>query len=288
LRPAHALASPVRQCRALSILLPTAFFTSLHARPHPTTEDPWLLPISLTTDKAHLGPPYRFLGSRFVATQLGKKKAWTRGLYARMEEKLGATGIKSMVWREDMPDFILDMMQQQLIKKLSWNFGFRGRLTPVASPRAVDIDHVDKVSCVLIFGSLRTRADDFQDGTNNMAAELDKWTSYIAKSYASKLDPHAFPTVTHSSPSWFLGPLVAHLQPRLRFAELEFKTTIWRGNKVAVYSLTDLLGADKARALVKESKFAGEKSVVVKEARHNVAIELLLMRLQAYLARPAP
>jgi hypothetical protein len=261
---------------------------SLHARPHPTTEDPWLLPVSLTTDKVHLGPSYRFLGSQFVATQLGKKKLWARGVYARMEEKLGATNTKKMVWREDLPEFILDLMQQQLIKKLSWSFGFRGRLTPVASPGAGDIDHVDNVSCVLMFGSLRTRADHFQDRTNDMAAELDKWTSYIVKSYADKLDPHASRAVTHSSPAWFLGPLVAHLQPRLRFAELEFRSTDWRGKKVALYSLADLLGEDKARVLVAESKYAGERCVVVKEARHNVPIEILLMRLQAYLARPGP
>jgi hypothetical protein len=285
---AHTLASPVRQCRATLISLPVAFLSSLHTRPHPDTADPWLLPVSLTTDDKHLGPPYRFIANYSVATQLGKKKMWQRQIYARMEEKLGSNNLKKMVWREDMPDLIFDLMQKQLIKKLSWNFGFRGRLTPVASPRTVDIEHVDDVSCVLIFRSLRTYADDIHDRANHLAAEMDKWSSYVAKHYADKLDPHADPGVTHRAPSWFLEPLVPRLQPRLRYPELEFYSTIWRGRKVALYSLTDMLGEETARQLIEESQYTGENCVVLKSARHNVPIEILLMRLQAYIARSGP
>jgi hypothetical protein len=205
-----------------------------------------------------------------------------------MEEKLGTANLRKMVWREDLPELVLDLMQKQLVKKLSWNFAFRGRLTPVASPRAEDVKHVDDVSCVLMFASLRTRADDIQDSAKDMNAEMDKWSSYVAKSYADKLDPHASPDVTHSSPAWFVEPLVPRLQPRLRYPELEFKSTLWRGKKVALYSLTDLLGDNKAQQLIKDSKYAGASCVVVKRARHNVPVEVLLMRLQAYIARPGP
>ena len=86
---AHALASPIRHCRAVQIVLPTAFLVSLNARPHPTTKDPWLLPVSLTTDKKHLGPPFRFLGRHLIAAYMGKRRAWERALYARMNEKYG-------------------------------------------------------------------------------------------------------------------------------------------------------------------------------------------------------
>jgi hypothetical protein len=285
---AHALASPVRQCRATLISLPVAFLTSLHTRPHPDTNDPWLLPVSLTTDDKHLGPPYRFIGSQSVTIQLGKKKMWQRHLYARMEEKLGSSSFKKMIWREDMPDLILDLMQKQLVKKLSWNFGFRGRLTPVASPRTEDIEHVEDVSCVLIFRSLRTYADDVHDRAQDLVAEMDKWASYVAKQYADKLDPHAAPGVTHRSPSWFVEPLVPRLQPRIQYPELQFNSTMWQGKKVALYSLTDMLGEEKARQLIEGSQYAGAKCVVLKSVRHNVPIEILLMRLQAYIARCGP
>ncbi|KAF2033271.1 hypothetical protein EK21DRAFT_59035 [Setomelanomma holmii] len=281
---AHALASPVRQCRATQISLPEAFLTTLHARPHPTTNDPWLLPVSLTKDKSHLGPPYRFISRREVARHLSKKKLWERGIYSRMVEKYGGAHVKKMVWREDLPDLILGLMQKQLVKKLSWNFARTGRLSPVASPRSEDIGSIEGASCVLIFRSLKTRADDIEDRAKAIIAELDKWSAYVAKSFA-EMDPHNPPHVTHKSPSWFVEPLVPRLQPRLRFPVLDYKTTVWRGKKIPIYSLTDLLGEERARDLIGNSKYGGDKCVVTKEARHNVPVELLLLRLQAYIAQ---
>jgi hypothetical protein len=78
------------------------------------------------------------------------------------------------------------------------------------------------------------------------------------------------------------------MKPRLQFPELEFKTTRWRGKKVALYSLSDLLGDDTARQLIEGSKYEGEKYAVMKSARHNVPVEMLLMQLQAYIARTGP
>jgi hypothetical protein len=219
---------------------------------------------------------------------MGKKKAWERALYSRMTEKYGSHSLNKMVWREDMPDFVLDMMRRRVDQKLSWNFGFRGRLIPVPSPRAEDIEGVEDVSCVLVFRTLRTRADDLQKQVDQNMTELEKWSNYFTKSFEAKLDPHAAPEVTHSSPHWYTGPVGSRLQPRLQFPELEFHTTTWRGKKVAVYSLTDLLGKDKAQELIKGSQYASERCVVMKAARHNVPVEILLMQLQAYIAQPGP
>jgi len=285
---AHALATPVRQCRATLIALPTAFMTTLHARPHPETNDPWLLPVSLTTDKKHLGPPYRFVSRHLATAYLGRKKEWERGIYARMQEKLSSHNIKKMVWREDMADLVLDTLRKKVANKLSWNFGLEGRLIPVASPRTEDIETVEDVSCVLIFRSLRTPADDIHARVDDITTELDKWSSYFGKSFAAQLDPHAAPGVTHTSPAWYSGPVVPRLQTRLQFPELYFPTTTWRGRKVAVYSLVDLLGEDKANALIAGSKYADEDCVVIKRVRHNVPVEILLIQLQAYLAKPGP
>ncbi|XP_014551192.1 hypothetical protein COCVIDRAFT_113533 [Bipolaris victoriae FI3] len=285
---AHALASPVRQCRSTQISLPVAFLTSLHPRPHPTTQDPWLLPVSLTTDTKHLGPPYRFLGRHLVAAHLSKSKAWQKVLNSRMSEKLGAHNLKNIVWREDMADFILEMMRKRLADRLAWYFGFRGRLIPVPSPRTEDIEDVEDVSCVLIFRSLRTRANDLKVRSDENKTELEKWSSYFAKNFASKLDPHAAPGVTHTSPHWYSGPIVPRMQPRLQFPELEFHVTTWRGKKVAVYSLSDLLGEEQAQMLVEGSKYANEKCVVLKRGRHSIPIQILLMQAQAYIAWPGP
>jgi hypothetical protein len=261
--------------------------TSLHARPHPTTDDPWLLPVSLTTNERNLGSPYRFIGRHLVAAYLGKKKQWQKGINSRMESKHGSKTAK-LVWREDLANLVTNLMQEQLIKKLAWNFTWRGRLKLVASPRSEDTEEVDNVSCVLIFRSLRTRADEALEEAKDNMHEMEKWASYVAKSWEDKLDPHRSPEVTHSTPAWYVEPLVPHLQPRVRFPEIEFKTTTWRGRQVPLYSLTDLLGEEKARKFIEDSKYAGEKCVVLKRGRHNVPVETLLMRLQAYIAECGP
>ncbi|KAJ4990777.1 hypothetical protein SVAN01_03786 [Stagonosporopsis vannaccii] len=283
---AHALASPVRECRLNQIYLPSALLTSLHVRPHPTTGNPWLLPVSLTTDESHLGMSLRFSSRELIAQQTGKKKGW---MFPRLLDKMRPGELDKMVWREDMPQLILALMRKRVVDRLAWNFSFRGRLIPVASPRTEDIESVDDVSTVLIFGSLRTRADDCQDRCEAISAELEKWASYFGLYFGSRFDPHSSPDVTHKAPYWY-QPLVPHMQPRLQFPELEFKTTTWRGHKVAVYSLTDLLGPEMARELTEgpKSKYAGQRCVAIKRARHNAPVELLLMQLQAYIAKPGP
>ncbi|KAI8939674.1 hypothetical protein NX059_003432 [Plenodomus lindquistii] len=287
---AHALASPVRQCRLTSILLPNDFFIALHARPHPTTNDPWLLPVSLVSQEKHLGPPFYFINRQKAVAQLSKKKGWEKVLSPRTVEKFSGLNLKNMVWREDMPDFVLQTMRNKILKKLSWNFNFRGRLVPVQSPRSEDIEHIDDVSCILIFRTLRTRADKSQQELINVQKELEKWANYSIKNFAAILDPHASPDVTHHSPSWYNEPLVPRLQPRLQYPELEFPTASWRGRKVALYSLADMLGEEKAQELIRgsNSKYADAKCVIIKRARHNVPVEMLLMQVHAYIAQCAP
>ncbi|KZM22588.1 uncharacterized protein EKO05_0009577 [Ascochyta rabiei] len=285
---AHALASPVRECRATQAFVPEALLTALHMRPHPTTGDPWLLPVSLTTVKKQLGAPLRFLTRHLVAAQLGRRKGWEKALYPRIIDKFRPGDFAKTVWREDMPALLLDLLRNRLVDRLSWHFSFRGRLVPVTSPHANHTAPVDDVSTVLVFGSLRTRADDCQARLEAITAELEKWATYFGQNFGARFDPHAAPDVTHHPPGWYAQPLVPHMQPRLQFPELDFKTAIWRRRKVAVYSLTDLLGPDKAKELIEgpKSKYAGRTCVVMKRAKHNVPVEILLMQLQAYTTRP--
>lgn len=211
-----------------------------------------------------------------------------KALSTRIIAKFRPGEFGKTVWREDMPALILDLLRKRVVARLSWNFSFRGRLIPVASPSPADIEGVDDVSCVLLFDTLRTRADALQDRADAITAELEKQAAYFALNFSSYLDPHASPLVTHKAPGWYTAPLVPHMKPRLQFPELEFKTTMWRGRRVAVYSLHDLLGEEKARELVagERSMYKGQRCVVLKRGRHNVPVEILLMQLQSYIARP--
>lgn len=288
--PAHALASPVRECRYTGTFQPSALLTALHVRPHPATAAPWLLPVSLTTRAPQLGLPLRFLARQLVATQLGKSKAWTKALYPRILDSLSAAEVKSLVWREDMPAFLLHLLRDRLVSALAWSFSFRGRLLPVDSPHPAHTAHVDDVSCLLYFGTLRSRAADAREKCDAITAELEKWSHYFGQNFGAHFDPHAKDGVTHKAPYWYHAPLLPHLQPRLQFPALDYPTTLWRGRRVPVYSLVDLLGEEKARLLIAgpKSKYADDACVVVKRARHNVPVEMLLMQLQTYVAQPGP
>lgn len=187
-----------------------------------------------------------------------------------------------------MPELLLDMLRARVEDKLGWWFKWRGRLIPIASPSPSDTQEVDDVACVLLYGSLKTRADEVLSEANDMVAEADKWTSYFRGGFGKYFDAHVsppanMPKATHHPPSWY-EPLVPQLLPRAQFPPLEFPTTKWRGRKVALYSLTDMLGADRAAALVEGTQYDEGRCWVMKRGRQAVGVQLLLGQLQSYLA----
>lgn len=187
-----------------------------------------------------------------------------------------------------MPELILSLLRKKLLDKLKWYFRRKGHLVPCQSPRREDVEALEGVSCVIYFGTLKTRADELQTQTKQIANEVEDLAKGYAESLKARLDPHKAQHVTHHPPTWWKGPLVPHLQYRARFPLLEFKTTDWRGSKVAVYSLYDLLGEDGLGELLKGSNFENKRCVVIRRGRHNVPVELLFMQLQAFLAVPGP
>jgi hypothetical protein len=186
-----------------------------------------------------------------------------------------------------MPALIQSLMAKKLADKLIWYFKHSGRLIPCASPLTKDIDHIEDVSCILHFGSLKSGADDIQAKAYKIVQDCEKRSLIYLSVMKNHLDPHKTEAVTHSPPRWW-KPVVPRLRPRLVYPPLEFKTAEWRGSKVAVYSLCDLLGEEQAAKLIDGSPYSGEKCWAMKRARHNVPVELLLMQLQSYLAISGP
>lgn len=145
---------------------------------------------------------------------------------------------------------------------------------------------------MLLYGSLKTRAHAIQEEVAGIVAEAHKWSMYFRAGFGFRLDPHETPKkgiskATHNIPSWY-EPLVPQLAPRAQFPPLEFPTTKWRGRKVALYSLTDMLGEERAKELVAGKGHEGERCWAVKRGRQNVPAEMLLMQLQSYIAEPGP
>ncbi|CAI6338973.1 unnamed protein product [Periconia digitata] len=285
---AHALATPIRQCRATSALLPEALLTTLHPRPHPDNQAPWLLPVSLTTSQRSLGTPFRFLSHEYVAAHLSNsKKHWARSVSVRLLQKINRKTSDALIWREDMADLILDLLQKRLQGKLRWYFSQPGQLIPCASPHETHTNTIDDVSSILYLGSLKSSVDDLHVRLRKTSRELDKWAEYLTDLLIK--EPHKQPGVTHKPPAWYgKQSKLLRMKPRLQFPPLEYNTSRWRGRKVAVYSLVDLLGEERARELVEGGPYEGETCLVVKRARHNVSIEMLLMELASYHAKPGP
>ncbi|KAL5436851.1 hypothetical protein PMIN07_011995 [Paraphaeosphaeria minitans] len=292
---AHVLASPVRIDRSLSTLLPSALLLTLHIKPHPKTLEPWLLPLSLSTPNPpkYLGPPLRFLAhSHNVAYLTARKEIWKKVLSQRFIPFLGPRGMAQLVWRKDMPEMLLNMLRARVEDKLAWFFKWRGRLVPVASPSSADTEDVEDVACFIFLGSLRSRADAIHDEADAIAAQADKWSDYFRTGYGKFFDPHItppahLPKATHHPPPWF-QLVVPRLAPRAQFPPLECPTTRWRGRKVAVYSLTDMLGAERAEALIAETRYEGERCWVMKQGRQTVDVQMMLGQLASYLASPGP
>lgn len=296
---AHALASVVRLERSTATALPSHLLLTLHLAPHPETQDPWLLPLSISRPNPSKpkGPPIRILVQKHNAAYLTRKKAhWRPAVERRFIDLLGPRKLAKLVWREDMPDVLLELLRDRVVDKLSWYFKWRGRLTPVASPLSSDLQSLDDISCVLCFNSLVNRADALQRKAEEIAFDVDRLALYVRASFGAYFDPHTSPPsflrarkATHKPPYWYEPP-VPRLAPRALFPPLEFSSTTWRGRKVALYSLTDLLGEEKAAKLLElgQGNEVTDKARcwVLKAGRQNVQSELLLMQLQTYLAEP--
>ncbi|KAF2018502.1 hypothetical protein BU24DRAFT_421485 [Aaosphaeria arxii CBS 175.79] len=285
---AHALASPARVCRSTNTLLPDAFLISLHLCPHPETTDPWLLPVSLAASPRASGPPYRFVARKLAVQELYQKQNWRSGVYRRITEKFGGK-VGKITWREDMPDLVHSLLQKRLLRQLDKQFKHGGsRLVPCDTPHSESLNHLEEVSCILYFKSLKTHANDIHDRANNIIEACHDHAraySIISQDY---LDPHKATGAKHFAPIWWKGPVIPLLQPRIRFPPLDMPTTLWRGSRVPLYSLQDLLGEDGLRQLLVKSRFKDETCVVAKRSQYSTSMELSLLKLQAYTAIPRP
>ncbi|KAF2803706.1 uncharacterized protein BDZ99DRAFT_452746 [Mytilinidion resinicola] len=280
---AHALATPVRLCSATLLRLPSDLLLSMQVKLHPTTEAPWLVPAALASKSNNHGVPVRYLAQESMILYLtrNKREPWKYTLPLRIVENLGSA-IKKLVWREDMPALLLSILRKQLVANLRWFFGkTSNHLVPCESQSPTDVDHIDDVSCILCLRTLTTGVDHLHTELTQIVLKAEQSADKISKRHRQTYDT----SKTSSDPP----PHVPRLKPSLRFPPLHFPTAVWRGRRVPVYSLIDLLGEEHLAELIKDTKFQDEKNVVVmRESRIAVSAQIKLMQLQAYLAKPMP
>ncbi|KAI9646323.1 hypothetical protein NHQ30_005764 [Ciborinia camelliae] len=138
--PALALATPVRQCSATLLSLPTFFLQDFTIMAHPTTSLPWHVPRSLAAhssnlktsdDKASSSHTPSLGASAYVAMRQPllksfiKKGTGNTGMY----KKFGLMHAKSVarkhmviraVWRTDMDTFVLELLRKRIAELLAY------------------------------------------------------------------------------------------------------------------------------------------------------------------------
>lgn len=202
----------------------------------------------------------------------------------RITAKLPGPKIAKTVWREDMPELVFSLMQKKLADNLRWHFRRSGRMVPCKSPLGGDIGGVEDVSCVITFFSLKTAADEI----GREARQIARTTDYLANGVVEVLKQAEGKKSNPSVLGLWHGRIVPRLQPRALFPPLEYRTTEWRGSRVAVYSLFDLLGEEKLGELLKGTRYEGVGCVAVKREKLNMSFEVLLAQMQTYLVVPGP
>lgn len=294
---AHILAQPIRQCNSTSVRLPSFFFLSLHAKIRPETDNAWLLPVDLFRESSvphtrALGPPARCIGRKVLIQHImkklerGRKDKILPALGNRLETKFESVWRgQKWVWREDLPD-----LAEKLLGDIVWR-----RLRPVLlnkSDRLVraakDVSPRDwhKVSCVVYLDRLFPVPDYLNERLNHLIDQADNDITSKLKLLASssrtrliadgKLDPN----------SVFPYPPIPQLRALVRYSSLEFPSLKINGRQIAVYSLIDMLGTEKAGKLLDSTQWKGsDGGLAIMAAEETKNVQLCMMRLQGYLSK---
>lgn len=332
---AHALATPVRQCVFSGARLPTSCLLDFHLVPsnsHDANGKVALMPLSLAvamipknkakykrTDdeydaisalqretKHHIGTASYVTNQRaavaFASSSQDPKRQRVRQFIVgrRANAILGEESPHGVVWRDDMPDVVLDGLRKVVIKKLRFFFTTRlvrdtpGLVAEVPAGERRRLDGVEDVVAVLrlkdepaldneeVFGASEARKNG-ETGEDNPSGSLLKSEMEPSNPPA----PHRTPgtnTRIHHTGEWakttavYLENVFPLSHPR-QPSSLYFATLRYRNQRVALYNLFELLGEQGVLELVKGTVFAGgeyrgkDGKVSVKEVAEWVTVK---------------
>ncbi|KAI9697856.1 MAG: hypothetical protein M1820_007643 [Bogoriella megaspora] len=318
---AQALATPVRTCRITGVRLPSYFHLQFHdilppaRNPSNTSTDqgtsgknppstPWTLPLRLH-HLTHPAPP-----STTPNAVPWSPKGQSTTLLARRSvlRYLNNTGIRKRVlrgggriWRGDMEDYVLKLMREAVVKKGWWGvkkgWAEEVRLTgPDGSGKggwegAVDwgegrwvkgLQEVDNVGCVLFLRPvIRKEIREVEREINRRMGEVVRVVEKVLALEHEIMIKRVtrdgkLGKVKRSEPK---GVNVRALFPRLEVPMVE-----WRGERVPVYDLVEMLGEEKMGELVGGSRVEGASCVVLKKGYFTSSVQMWLGKLWMYVA----
>ncbi|GFF38646.1 hypothetical protein IFM58399_05308 [Aspergillus lentulus] len=218
---AVALASPLRMCTVTGTRLPREFFTNWGLVQRPDDEGLWFMPVGLLRDELsstkvtqadqhnqaeQLSPKNKSLRSltlriidrlpllKDLTIPLARNKSGRRPLITKMvpfrwKHPLGpltAREEKRLIWREDIPEFVLERMRKHVLKKLKDIYGAQKRSkSRLGTLRVIEVkdtsydalleglgrlEKIERMECggVLVMGR---QLEQRQDGGSSTAQE---------------------------------------------------------------------------------------------------------------------
>ncbi|APA10709.1 hypothetical protein sscle_06g054790 [Sclerotinia sclerotiorum 1980 UF-70] len=258
---ALALATPVRQCSATQISLPSFFLQDFTLMSHPTTSDPWHVPRSLSSHSSSLksssseeSSVYNpSLGSTtYVAMRqplfqsFFKKGSGYTGIY----KKFGIVNARSVarkhvtlqaLWRSDMDTFLLELMRRRTVELLEYLCSRDNRYIHKCETWE-RVEYSEQVGCVLWMGQ------KVVSGEGQQAEEQE---------YEQETPPGEFETKR-------IGP---------------------GGRKVVpVFNLRTMMGKDWIQKMREGNRIFENQILVVKHKNATKEVQMRLWKLQGYLA----
>ncbi|KAH8815932.1 hypothetical protein F5884DRAFT_666913 [Xylogone sp. PMI_703] len=223
---ALALSTPIRRCAVTKIAMPSYFLQDFNLISDPTTGKPWYMPRSLarrrnfpqehapenddsvTSELAHreqlsntptptLGPRVYTLSRKsllrlLVTKKSGYEKQWQRFPAQRMLAVRQFIGIKhKLSWREDMDDFVLELLRRRAVESLTYISHLKGRYLS----RTVDWESALKkpqTGAFLWLGKegIRQGKNTFQGGDETTAIPPEFATLQLGKTKRHKVPVH--------------------------------------------------------------------------------------------------
>lgn len=179
-----------------------------------------------------------------------------------------------------MSALILSLLRKTLLQKLRWPFQHANAKLAVAAPGGpAELDSHDDVGCLLYLRPMyRREVREIQKEVDRIEDEIDRTIVFqIAKmqDLPAKLNVRIKDYKAHVHLK-MTAPWMA--RPR------QFLSAEWRGERIPVYSLPDLLGEEQMRHLVTGTKFEEVDWVILKRSPLTVQTQMWLLKLHGYFA----
>jgi hypothetical protein len=218
---------------------------------------------------------------------LAGKKRWSGVTNQTQYMKLGPAKRKAMKWKGDMEDFVLGLLRRAVLRSLRWGLQHPNSGAVVRCDQGADgVQQLEGVACLLYRDSFTSqRLRDLEEQVEPAVALCDRFVESVikiqwnaetkrGKTARRKYDLPAY-TSLHAFPP--------RLNPRLSNPPPEFSTAPYKGGKIAVYSMIDLLGEEKTNELLQGTAFEDARCLALKEVNLTGSAQEWLLKLQLYM-----